>query len=107
MGKIGVHLKDEFELPFQGPVKPCNVRPAQPLLFSPVQDVCAFILRADPVGDLPCSVGRTVIDDQDFTPGRRLENRRGNGFDIFPLVVGRNDDQYVPHVQKPLKKRSR
>ena len=47
--------------------------------------------------DLPGSVGRIVVDDDDFGAGRGIfQDLEDDRADIVALVVGREDDGNVP-----------
>jgi hypothetical protein len=46
-----------------------------------------------PLDDLPCSVGRSVVDHEDLEPAILGEDRVDQTSDVLPLVVRRHDDK--------------
>ncbi len=56
MGKIAVHLEDEFVISFQSPFEPGKVGAAQPVFFLLVQDMKLRVLRGKFVRDFSRAV---------------------------------------------------
>ena len=65
VGEVRVHLDDEICAARQRLAKPCDVGGAETLLARPVKHRDVLMRRREPLGDLPGTVGRGVIDDED------------------------------------------
>jgi hypothetical protein len=86
VGEVGVHLHDQLGARLERVAEPGHVGLAEPLLAGPVQNLDRLQLRGQVVGQLPGSVGRVVIDDQDrMRAGGRLLQLLGRGADYRRL----------------------
>src|SRR5690606_4934278 len=79
------------------------VRGAETLLALAVQDVDAFVIRGELVGDLAGAVRGVVVyhEDLDLRLGR--EDAAGDELDVLRLVVRRNDHESAHRFLLPLR----
>ena len=86
MRKVGIHFAQNLRTICQTSGEAGRVGGAQPQLLGSMENVDALVDR-EAIGDIPGSVGRTVVDDQQS--GSLLENRGRYRLDVVCLVVSR------------------
>jgi hypothetical protein len=91
--EVGVHLEDEVILPLESPPETGDVRRPKAELLGAPKNVNARVRRDNPVDDLPCSVGRPVVYNEDLEARILGQHRLGQASDVFSLVVRRDDDE--------------
>src|ERR1019366_7126372 len=96
VGAIGIHLHDRAVPVLNGPAEPGDIGRAEPVFPGPVQHVDAGVLRRELVSEFPGAVRAVVIHDQQVSIRHRAANPADDGFQALPLVVGGDDDRYVP-----------
>ena len=103
MAEIGVHLKHIFIVVFERPFETRNVGRAQTeftLAFH--KEYTIFELFGhEPLDDIGRAVGTAVVDDQNVeSVFLQTRHRANDGFNIFLLVIGRNDNNAVVLLHK-------
>jgi hypothetical protein len=93
VAEVRIHLEDVRVVAFERPLEAGEVGFAESLLAGPVQDVHAGIARGSGIGELPRAIGRIVVHDQHLDLRNDVEDAVQQRRQIFPLVIGRNDDQ--------------
>ena len=75
MAEVAVHLDDKFRAEFERLREARDVCAAKTFLLLAVQDMDARLLRRERVKNLARSVGRVVVDEEEFDMTRVLRLR--------------------------------
>ncbi len=91
MRAVGIHGHQQGVAELRAALQSGDVGGPQPQLPGPVLDEDARVAAGETVGELPGAVGRVVVDHQHVAV--LAANGEDEGLQIWPLVVGRKDDQ--------------
>ena len=94
MREVGIHLEDEVILVLDSPFETSDIRGSK-TLFSGTFNEEEFPLESrldESFNDVGSAVGRAVVDDQNMELQRQLHDHFDDVFDVFFLVVSRNDN---------------
>ena len=98
--EVGIHLENVLIVVRQGPLESFDVGGTQS------EFACTFVdkqtgsklIRHQHLHDACCTVGRSVVDDEDMETLVEGEYRTNDLLDILLLVIGRYDDNTVAFV---------
>jgi hypothetical protein len=99
MGEVGIHFKDEFVVPLQGPFEAANVGSPQSLFLFPVKNMDVVVFGCHGIENLPRPIGRVVVYKQDIDLARCSSGGVGNWANVVTFVIRRNNDQRFFHAQ--------
>ena len=88
VAEVGIHVYRDFEATAAGEPKAFEDRTAQAAATAADEHVEARLATGPLAGDLPCAIGRIVVDDQELNVGRAGEHGIDQMLDVFPFVVG-------------------
>ena len=92
--EVAVHLENEVRAKLERTPEACEIGGAEAFLALPMQHVHVVVLGGQAIGDLPCSVGRVVVDHEhvqvvEVEPAKCRDHR----LEVLALVVRGEADQ--------------
>ncbi len=95
MREVSIHLEEYIVAALQSPAKAGEVGSAKPKLSGSVDHVDPWLALRDLFCDFAGSVGRSIINYENFESGILRENGRHKTGEIVSLIIRRYDDQGV------------
>ena len=97
MAEVGIHLKDVVVAVLQRPLETCNISCAKAELAATLNDeqTVLKLVCHQPFNDVGGAIGRSVIDNQNVECFFQTHHGADNLFDVFLLVIGRNNHNAV------------
>ena len=94
MAKVRVHLEDIIGLVLDSPLETADIRCTESEFTGALHDEQAVLELTchQFFDDISCAVGRAVVDDEYVELQRQFHDSRDDGFDVFLLVVSRDND---------------
>ena len=97
MREVRIHLTDHVSICLQGQSDTIDIRASEPAATNAVQHQhAAIVAQREVVSQLAGAIRRAIVDDEN-PQVRNVEKSLNELGQVFPLVVGREDDQ-GPHA---------